>query len=184
MLKSFVFSSVVVLSAVGCQQRSETEVASTRPPAPGLPPVVATPKDAGVTPPAPAAPVDDHTEVNARIQTVLGEPAKYEQVFASLQQAVKAHDARAVAALVAYPFTTPIAGKKVKLAGAPDFVKHYDAIVTPAIADTITGQRYSALFVNAKGVMFGDGEVWLNGICKDKACKDADVRVVAIQPVK
>ncbi|RYZ43454.1 MAG: hypothetical protein EOO71_03650 [Myxococcaceae bacterium] len=131
----------------------------------------------------PAA-TDDHAEVNARIDTVLGNPSKYEQAVASLQQAVSAHDASAVAAMVAYPFTANIGGKKVRIANAKAFIARYDAIVTPAIAQAITGQHYADLFVNAKGVMFGKGEAWLNGICKDSACKDVDVRVVALQPSK
>ncbi|RKH86601.1 hypothetical protein D7X99_02875 [Corallococcus sp. AB032C] len=92
-----------------------------------------------------------------------------------------AHDAKAVAALVAYPFTANVGGRKVKLPDAAAFVRHYDVIVTPAIANVITRQRYVDLFVNADGVMFGQGEAWLNGICKDAGCKDFDVRVIAIQ---
>ena len=37
------------------------------------------------------------------------------------------------------------------------------------------------LFVNGKGVMFGSGEAWLNGICQDKECKRMEVRVIALQ---
>ncbi|WP_404372404.1 hypothetical protein ACIHQR_16480 [Corallococcus coralloides] len=120
-------------------------------------------------------------DVNARIQRILGEPAKYEQAFAAFQQAVATHDVKAVAAMVAYPFTATVGGRKVKLPDAAAFVRHYDVIVTPAIARVITRQRYADLFVNADGVMFGQGEAWLNGICNDAACKDFDVRVIAIQ---
>ena len=56
------------------------------------------------------------------------------------------------------------------------------AACTPAIAETIKRQKYSQLMVNYKGVMFGNGEAWVNGICRDNACKDVDVRVVALQP--
>ena len=38
------------------------------------------------------------------------------------------------------------------------------------------GRRFAA-----DGVMFGNGEVWLNGICKDDACADFDVKIVTIQ---
>jgi hypothetical protein len=54
--------------------------------------------------------------------------------------------------------------------------------MTPPIAEAIKRQKYSQLMVNYKGVMFGNGEAWVNGICKDDACKDVDVRVVALQP--
>ncbi|WP_147468207.1 MULTISPECIES: hypothetical protein [Corallococcus] len=118
--------------------------------------------------------VDENAPVNTRIQDILGEPAKYEAAFAAFQKAVAAHDAKAVGALVAYPFAATVGGRQVKLPDAAAFVRHYDVIVTPAIANVITRQRYEDLFVNADGVMFGRGEAWLNG-------KDADVRVIAIQ---
>ena len=70
----------------------------------------------------------------------------------------------------------------LKVADADAFVRDYDRIMTPAIAEAIKRQKYSQLMVNYKGVMFGNGEAWVNGICKDEACKDVDVRVVALQP--
>ncbi|WP_223633246.1 hypothetical protein [Corallococcus sp. EGB] len=102
----------------------------------------------------------------------------------AFQQAVAAHDTKAVAAMVAYPFTANVGGRKVKLHDAAAFRRHYDVIVTPDIAKVITRQRYADLFVNEDGVMFGQGEAWLNGVCKDAECKDFDVRVIAIQPTR
>ncbi|WP_147448699.1 hypothetical protein [Corallococcus terminator] len=173
---------LVIASLTACQRAEPpaTVARETSTEAPAAPRVEA-PASAPVDSGTPAA-TDDHAEVNARITTVLGDPAKYEQAVASLQRAVSAHDASAVSAMVAYPFTASIGGKKVKIANAKAFIARYDAIVTPAVAQAITGQRYADLFVNAKGVMFGKGEAWLNGICKDPACNDFDVRVVALQP--
>ena len=99
-----------------------------------------------------------------------------------LQQAVAANDAAAVAALVDYPFAIVRDGQPLKIADAEAFVREYDRIMTPAIAEAIKRQKYSQLMVNYKGVMFGNGEAWVNGICKDDACKEVDVRVVALQP--
>jgi hypothetical protein len=86
-----------------------------------------------------------------------------------------------VAALVEYPFSTVRDGQPLKVADAEAFVREYDRIMTPAIAEAISRQKYSQLMVNYKGVMFGNGEAWVNGICRDAACKDVDVRVVALQ---
>ncbi|RKH74776.1 hypothetical protein D7W81_00170 [Corallococcus aberystwythensis] len=158
------------MSAASCQRTEPPVVAAARPSSPAL---AVVPPDAGTG--------EDTAAVNARIQSVLGEPAKYQQAFVSFQKAVAARDAKAVAALAAYPFTATVGGRKVKLPDAAAFMRHYDAIVTPAIANVITRQRYADLFVNADGVMFGQGEAWLNGICRDAACKDFDVRVIAIQ---
>ncbi len=126
--------------------------------------------------------VDDPAAVNQAIDEVLGEHERYEKVIRELQQAVTANDEAAVAALVDYPFSTVRDGQPLKVADADAFVREYDRIMTPAIAEAIKRQKYSQLMVNYKGVMFGNGEAWVNGICKDDACKDVDVRVVALQP--
>lgn len=64
---------------------------------------------------------------------------------------------------------------------AAAFVKNYDAIVTPAIAKVVEAQSYDSLFVNQQGLMFGNGEVWINGICKNKSCSEVEPKVVTIQ---
>ena len=158
----------------------------------------ATPDPAASTPEAtpagsvadavPAAPasvaevVDDPLAVNQAIDEVLGDHVRYEAVIRQLQRAVAANDTAAVAALVNYPFVTVRDGESLKVADADAFVREYDRIMTPPIAEAIKRQKYSQLMVNYKGVMFGNGEAWVNGICKDDACKDVDVRVVALQP--
>ena len=132
---------------------------------------------------APASAIaDDPSAVNQAIDEALGDHVRYEAVIRQLQQAVAANDAAAVAALVDYPFATVRDGQPLKIADAEAFVRDYDRILTPPIADAIKRQRYSELMVNYKGVMFGNGEAWVNGICRDDACKNVDVRVVALQP--
>ena len=158
----------------------------------------ATPDPAASTPEAtpagsvadavPAAPasvaevVDDPLAVNQAIDEVLGDHVRYEAVIRQLQRAVAANDTAAVAALVNYPFVTVRDGESLRVADAEAFVREYDRIMTPPIAEAIKRQRYSELMVNYKGVMFGNGEAWVNGICRDAACKNVDVRVVALQP--
>lgn len=133
--------------------------------------------------PVPAqASADDPTAVNQSIDDLLGDHVRYQAVIRQFQKAVADKDAATVASLVNYPFTATIDGTQVKIADREGFVQQYDKIVTPAIASAITQQKYSELMVNYKGVMFGSGEAWINGICKDKACQKFDVRVVAIQP--
>ena len=131
---------------------------------------------------APAADTDNEARVDQTIDDVLGDHAAYRTVVDAFQRAVAAKDAQAVSKLVDYPFTASIDGQRTKIADAKTFVAQYDRIVTPAIARAIGEQRYGSLFVNAKGVMFGRGEAWINGVCEDAACKRVDVRVVAIQP--
>lgn len=129
---------------------------------------------------APEASTRD-AEVDARIDQVLGDHAAYRSVLERLQTAVKANDRPAVAALVRYPFEARLADDKRRIGSAQEFVAQYDQLLTPAIAQVITTQRYDEVQVNQQGVMLGAGQVWINGVCNDAACKDVDVKVVALQ---
>ncbi|WP_421759100.1 hypothetical protein [Devosia sp.] len=120
-------------------------------------------------------------DVNASIETVLGDPAKYGEAFEAIQAAVGAGEAAVVADWVSYPITVREGGDEVTIEGPEDFIAQYDQIITDAISQAVVSQKYEDLFVNADGVMFGNGEVWLNGICKDDACSDFDVKIVTIQ---
>jgi hypothetical protein len=140
--------------------------------------------------PAPPAPIQvpdveayGTALVDKAIDDLLGDHAAYRRVFDAFQQAVAARDAKTVATLVAYPFTAWIGGKKKTIADADAFVAQYDDIVTAPVARIIAAQDYGSLFVNDKGVMLGRGEAWIGGTCLDgAACKQVDVRVIAIQP--
>ena len=91
---------------------------------------------------------------------------------------------RAVAALVDYPFEATLDGRKTAIKDRADFVRNYDQIITPAIAGVVKAQKYSELMVNGQGVMFGSGETWINGVCKQGSanCSEFEVKVVTIQP--
>lgn len=128
----------------------------------------------------PAALADDAATDQA-IDAALGDHAPYRTLFDSLKTAVAAGDAAAVAKLVDYPITVTIGGRKTKIADPRAFVANYAAIVTPAIAAAVNAQSYGDLFVNSQGIMIGDGEVWINGICRDKSCAAFDARVITIQ---
>jgi hypothetical protein len=147
-------------------------------------PIAQTHGGAAAPTPAAAGEADDHTETNQRIGQLLGDAARYETAILAFQQAVAQKDAATVAAMIDFPFKTTVDGKATTIRNAPEFIAQYGRIVTPAMADAIVRQRYSELFVNYKGVMFGSGEAWINGICVDKACNSFNVRVVALQPTR
>lgn len=133
---------------------------------------------------SPSAPVaDDDTAINASIDRVLGDHARYQAVIEAYQQAVSRGDRTAVAALVDYPIKVEVGGIRTTIRDPAAFVRDYDRIITPAIARAIEAQKYSELMVNSKGVMFGDGETWINGICAAESadCSEFEVKVIAIQ---
>ncbi len=134
------------------------------------------------TSPATSTPAPASAAMDQSIAANIGDPAKFRETMTTLQQAVQKHDASAVAALVSYPISIDPHTKKALRVGAPPaFITQYDQIITPHIAEVIERQKYEDLFVNYQGAMFGTGEVWIAGICKDKACKQVDIKVRTIQ---
>lgn len=122
------------------------------------------------------------TAVDQSIATNVGDPAKFREFMTALQQGIQKHDAPAVAALVSYPIDINPHTKQVLHIRTPAaFIAQYDNIVTPHLADVVSKQKYEDLFVNYQGAMFGSGEVWIAGICKDKACTQSDVKIRTIQ---
>ena len=123
-------------------------------------------------------------DTDASIDSLLGDHHAYRSVIEALQQGVANQDADAVAALVSYPIKVSVGGKTLTIKSASAFASRYDDIVTPEIADVIEKQKYADLFVNSDGIMFGNGEVWINGICQDDACSAFDAKVITIQPAQ
>jgi hypothetical protein len=132
--------------------------------------------------PSTTAPAVDLSAINQSIASNVGDPAKFRAVMTSLQQAVAKHDSNAVAALISYPVTINPGTRTPMRIRTPDaFVTSYDKIITPHIADVVKEQRYEDLFVNAQGAMFGNGEVWITGTCRDKTCTQTDIKIRTIQ---
>lgn len=130
---------------------------------------------------ASAAPVEDDTSVKADIESILGGNADdYESTFLALQKAVAAGDKDAVAQMILYPLEGAIDGKQT-IQDAGQFVRDYDKIVTPAIADAIIRQKFAGVMVNKNGIMFGNGQAWLTGICEDDACEKQSILVTTLQ---
>jgi|HubBroStandDraft_1064217.scaffolds.fasta_scaffold02351_4 hypothetical protein len=124
----------------------------------------------------------DPGSIDARLDILFGEHDSYRRFLTDLQQAV-AKDARSeVAAMVAYPLTTHIAGKKIILQTPAEFLQHYDQLLPAKALAVIRAQTYPALFANAQGVMIGAGEVWFSGVCADSTCGSRTVRITAINP--
>lgn len=121
-------------------------------------------------------------DVNQSIDTLLGDHAAYRDVFDRLQRGVAAADKAGVAALVSYPLEVRVDGKSRRIRNPQEFIASWDGIFTRDLIRVISSQKFGNVFVNWQGVMLGDGQVWINGICRDKDCSTSDVRVVTIQP--
>ena len=101
--------------------------------------------------------------------------------YLGLMERFAPHDSAAFAEWVSYPIRVTADGEEMSLEDAGQFVDHYDQVLTDEIRSAVTDQAWADLFVNDQGIMFGNGQVWLNGICRDESCARFDVKVVAIQ---
>ncbi|CAH0251515.1 hypothetical protein ACQ5SA_10855 [Stenotrophomonas indicatrix] len=136
-------------------------------------------KDAAAAPADASSPVEPAADdARARIETLLGDAAQYEKVFNAFKTAVVAGDRPAVVEEVRFPLN--ISGGK-KITGPGEFQRNYEKIITPAVVKAVSAQEFGKVFVNQQGVMIGDGQVWLNGQCLDKACTRTEVKVITIQ---
>ena len=177
----------LLLCACNPSKDKEAEAAA---PAPAPIDSPATASEASAASSEAATPVPDATAaavsatdqaVNDSIDSNLGDHTRYQAVIQQLQAAVAAGDAAKVAALAQYPFSVDIGGKATVLKNEQEFVARYQEFMTPDISKAIVDTKYADLFVNYKGVMFGNGQAWINGICKDDQCKAFDVKLVTLQ---
>jgi hypothetical protein len=125
-----------------------------------------------------AASVED---VDKSISDLLGDPAAFHDAFIAIQQAIEDDDPDALAEWVQFPINVRVGDAVQTLKDADDFDAAYPDVFTPEIKSAITDQRYEDLHVTYQGAMFGDGQLWISGICKTDACEDVDVRIITIQ---
>jgi hypothetical protein len=124
------------------------------------------------------------TALDKSIDLSVGDHVKVRNILTQLQQAVASHNAAAVADLVHYPIKVNPGKKPFTIKNDKAFIKDYDRIITHDIEDAILKQKYETLFVNSQGAMIGDGEVWITGFCRDKSCRQSDIKIGTIQDTK
>jgi hypothetical protein len=131
--------------------------------------------------PGPASAQSSSADLDKSLDLSVGNHVKVHQILTTLQQAVAKHDAATVASLVHYPIKVNPGKKPFVVKNEKAFIKDYDRIITQDIQDAIFNQKYENLFVNSQGAMIGDGEVWITGFCRDKSCKNSDIKIGTIQ---
>ena len=114
------------------------------------------------------------TAMPARADTRLGEGcdlavlgvksrADFLRFDSALSSALEQQDAAALAPLVSFPLRLNRAdGSHVTLANAAALQARFAQAFGPAVRAAVTKQKPEALFCNADGVMYGNGEVWAN----------------------
>lgn len=119
--------------------------------------------------------------VDQAITDNLGDPAQFQVAFDAIQQAVVDDDPEALAEWVSFPINVKMGDKAVTLDDADAFVAAYPALFSKGIKDAVINQKFEDLFVNYQGLMFGNGQIWMSGICKNDDCETVDARIITIQ---
>ncbi|MBC2773121.1 hypothetical protein H6M51_09615 [Rhizobium sp. AQ_MP] len=125
--------------------------------------------------------VADEASVDQQIEALLGDAADYKELFYAFKVALEEGKSDIVASLVNYPITVTIDGEQATYSSEQELLDAYDSVFTETIVEAVSNQEYGDLFVNSEGVMIGNGEVWISGICEDSACSNAPPRVAVIQ---
>jgi hypothetical protein len=122
-------------------------------------------------------------EVNAQIDTVLGPHETYQTAIETIQKALAEGNIDGIAGIAGYiPFGEPIKvnGEDLVIADEADLNELFETLFNDKVVNAVTGQDYGSLFVNQDGIMFGEGELWLTGVCLDDTCADVFVNISAI----
>ena len=119
-------------------------------------------------------------DVDKQIDTVLGPHAIYATAIKTIQEALAAHDVAALSGYIGYGETMRVNGAETVIADEEDLSARFDQIFNAKVVAAVTAQPYETLFVNQDGIMFGTGELWINGICDDEACEFPFVTIIAV----
>lgn len=102
-----------------------------------------------------------------------------------IQKAVAQNDTTALSKMIRYPIRLKMpTGSNVKISNSKQFITNYPKFITPNWKKTVLQQKYEELFVNAEGVMIGNGEIWFSGICKNQSCTKREIKIIGINRVE
>jgi len=119
-------------------------------------------------------------EVDQRIDDVLGPHETYANAIERIQEALRDRDIEKLAGYIGYGEAIKVNGADVVVNDQEQLTGEFDSLFNQKVIDAVTGQAYETLFVNQDGIMFGNGELWLNGVCDDEACQFPFVTIIAI----
>jgi hypothetical protein len=119
-------------------------------------------------------------DTDKKIDDLLGPHAIYANAITALKTAIANHDPISVAGYLSLGDPLKVNGKDVTIADLDELTAQFDTLFTPKVISAVTAQKYETLMVNADGIMFGDGELWISGVCDDTACQLPFINITAI----
>jgi hypothetical protein len=122
------------------------------------------------------------SETDSRLDALFGSHESVKRFLISLKEDSANKRWAAIAAKVAYPIKIRIGGHLIRIGNKSEFMAHCEDVLTPGVLAAIERQTYTSLFVNYRGAMIGDGEVWFSAVCRSAECKNAPIRIIAFNP--
>ncbi len=119
-------------------------------------------------------------EVSAQIESMHGNSASFKDAFDHLQQAMANDDAEAVAEMADFPLSINADNQTNEVQSGAELIENFETLINSETRATVTDQAYGDLFVNADGVMFGDGALWMHNVCEDDACQQTHWAIMSI----
>lgn len=99
--------------------------------------------------------------------------------FDCLKDATKRDDKTALSRLVQYPLRIHALDRASTIATPVAFRKAYPLIFNQRVKDAIEAQRFEDVFVSYRGIMIGNGEVWISGI-KERGRSKPTIKIISI----
>ena len=121
--------------------------------------------------------------VHDKIENLLGNAGDFDTIFTQMKKVFKAgnlDDMMEIADTVEYPLQVNGGDGDIVIKDRDEFIDQFEAIFPDKVKSAIANQRYDKLGISSDGVMFGNGELWMNAICRDNACTDSYWAITAI----
>ncbi len=91
----------------------------------------------------------------------VSDPVAFETTFKEIQKYITEGNKEKVAEYVNYPLNVFGENTKGTIKDKAAFIAGYDKIITPEVQKAVAEQKLEELFVNYKGIMIGNGQVWI-----------------------
>ena len=123
-------------------------------------------------------------DMDKRLSSFSDDWESYKEFFFDFRNKLKANDLDALSEMMNFPLSVNDGVSKNKIKTKKEFISKFKDIFTSDVKDVVLNQEYKELFVNWKGLMYGNGTVWVSGICAPDSplgeCKDLKVKVITI----